>query len=43
MRTYVFYHNADFDGVCSAALFLKKWKEESSASGDRLLYSDPVT
>ena len=43
MRTYVFYHNADFDGVCSAALFLKKWKEVSSASEPLILHSEPVT
>ena len=42
MRTYVFYHNADFDGVCSAALFAKKWRDASPASEPRILHSAPI-
>lgn len=38
----MFYHNADFDGVCSAALFAKKWRDASPASEPRILHSAPI-
>lgn len=43
MITYVFYHNADFDGVCSAALFVKKYWGPPPASEPLILHSEPVT